>query len=1383
MARSTEKANRTLNNKVNTGNNRYSFGKIHEKITVPYLLDMQKLSYVDFLQLTQKPLERERSGLQEIFLRTFPITNHELKSKEPDIENSKYILEFVKYEIDEPMFSPQECRERGLSFGGNLRVTLRLTKKIENPRTGEKEIDVSEEQEVFFGDIPLMLDNGSFIINGAERVVVSQLHRSPGLFIGGETEIIGKESFSGRLIPYEGSWIELSIDHRDTMFVSIDRKKKLFITTFLRALNYETNEDIFDLFCEKYSVNTARYPDDFYYEMIIAQDIRDDENKIALAQGDMITKDNWEFIKSKYEQIDIYVEKRTVSVDIGKEENLRKYIRNTIFAADAFTHLDQKAAEAGQQFSMDVFNMFKAEGARDSLTILVVKEGNQAIISNTFKKEFFYIKEDDKLRRGHYYDPFYYELLASEGKAKIDRDARQNALTTIYSILRPGSPATIELAESLLYDLFFNKLTYDLGEVGRYKLNTILKRNIPLDERTLTNEDIIESMKYLLKLRWELLEPGDIDHLGNRRVRAVGELLKNHLYTGFFRMKRVIQERMNISEADKVNPQNLVNSRPVTAVLNEFFGSHQLSQFMDQTNPLSEITNKRRLSALGPGGLSRDRAGFEARDVHYTHYGRICPIETPEGQNIGLIASLSTYALIDKYGFLRTPYMVVKNKKVSDTIVYLSADEEEGKIIAQANAAVDEKGYFTAEKVLSRQTGEFMLVAPEDIDYMDVSPKQLVSISAALIPFLEHDDANRALMGSNMQRQGVPLIYPRAPIIGTGIEAKIAEDSGYVQVARRAGHVEKVTANLVVIKADESEKPAADVAELFARDMGRDVYMLEKFRRSNKDTCINTRPIVSVGQRIEKGQALTEGFGTQGGELALGQNMLVAFLSWRGYNFEDAIVLSERVVKDNFFDSIHVEELIIEARETKLGKEEITRDIPQVIDEMVKNLDENGIIRIGTYVKSGDILVGKVTPKGKSELTPEEKLLRAIFGKIAEDVKDASLRVPPGVEGKVMDIKVFTRKATEDMESIIKKERKDDVDQIEREQSLRFDLINKRKVEIMKQLLVGQTLVKDISMIGPKGTVLTPEMLEVKNIERVFIDKNAVSVDLLKQLQELIDIVEDKRREVLKWHEDQHKKLLRGDELPPGVIKLVKVYIANRKNISVGDKMAGRHGNKGVVSIILPVEDMPYLEDGTPVDVVLNPHGVPSRMNVGQILETHLGWAASQKGIKISTPVFDGATEEEIRALLKEAGLPESGKTKLFDGYTGDKFNEEVTVGVAYMMKLHHLVDDKLHARATGPYSLVSQQPLGGKAQFGGQRFGEMEVWALEAYGAAYTLREMLTVKSDDVNGRTKMYEAIIRGNTPAEPGIPESFNVLVNELKGLCLNIDYLKDENKEDK
>ncbi len=1383
MARSTEKANRTVNNRFIAGSNRYTFGKIHEKIDVPYLLEMQKHSYLDFLQYGKTSIDRDRSGLQEIFLRTFPITNHELKNKEPDIDNSKYILEFVKYDIDEPIFSPQECRERGLTYGGNLRVTLRLTKKVENPRTGEKEIDVSEEQEVFFGDIPLMLDNGSFIINGAERVVVSQLHRSPGLFVGGETETIGKESFSARLIPYEGSWIELSIDHRDTMFVSIDRKKKLFITTFMRALNYEANQDIFELFAEKISINTARHPDDFYYEMIVAQDIRDDENKIVLALGDMITKDNWEYIKSKYETIDIYAEKRTVPVEIGKEENLRKYIRNTLFAADAYTHLDQKAAEAGQQFTMDVFNVFKAESVREELQLLVVKEGNQAIISNTLKKEFFYIKEDDKLRRGHYYDPYYYELLATEGIAKIDKDARQNALTTIYSILRPGSPATIELAESLLYDLFFNPLTYDLGEVGRYKLNTILKRGIPLDERTLTNEDIIESIKYLLFLRWEIIDSGDIDHLGNRRVRAVGELLKNHLYTGFFRMKRVIQERMNISEADKVNPQNLVNSRPVTAVLNEFFGSHQLSQFMDQTNPLSEITNKRRLSALGPGGLSRDRAGFEARDVHYTHYGRICPIETPEGQNIGLIASLSTYSVIDQYGFLRTPYMVVKDNKITDKILFLSADQEEGKIIAQANASVDEKGHLVDDKVLCRKSGEFIMVTPEEIDYMDVSPKQLVSISAALIPFLEHDDANRALMGSNMQRQGVPLIYPHAPIVGTGIEAKIAEDSGYVQVAKRGGIAEKVTANLIVIKADESDETVSDVAASFAHDMGRDVYMLEKFRRSNKDTCINTRPIVSVGQRIEKGQALTEGFGTQGGELALGQNMLVAFLPWRGYNFEDAIVLSERIVKENFFDSIHVEELIIEARETKLGKEEITRDIPQVIDEMVKNLDENGIIRIGTYVKPGDILVGKVTPKGKSELTPEEKLLRAIFGKIAEDVKDASLRVPPGVEGKVMDIKVFTRKATEDMEHIIKKERKDDVDLIEREQALRFDLINKRKIEMMKRILLGQAISKDITMIGSKGTVLTAEMLEVKNIERVFIEKNALPVDLLKKLQDLIDIVEERRREVLKWHEDQRKKLLRGDELPPGVIKLVKVYIANRKNISVGDKMAGRHGNKGVVSIILPEEDMPYLEDGTPVDVVLNPLGVPSRMNVGQILETHLGWAASRKGIKVATPVFDGASEEEIRELLREAGLPESGKTKLFDGYTGEAFNEEVTVGVAYMMKLHHLVDDKLHARATGPYSLVSQQPLGGKAQFGGQRFGEMEVWALEAYGAAYTLREMLTVKSDDVNGRTKMYEAIIRGNTPAEPGIPESFNVLVNELKGLCLNIDYLKEDNKEDK
>jgi len=1353
MTQKTKEFPFSLKEKFDPKTGRFNFAEIREMVDIPYLLDMQQKSYEEFLQINVPPEKREDKGLQGIFLRTFPITNHEKKNREPDLEQSKYILEFIRYDLDAPLFTPNECRERGLTYGSNLRVTLRLTKKIENPGTAEQEIDVSEEQEVYFGDIPLMLHNGSFIINGAERVVVGQLHRSPGLFVDSVDDNPGKEAYSARLIPYDGSWIEFSIDRRDLMYISIDRKKKIYITTFLRALGYEGREEILDLFADKYEINTSAYPDAFYLEMTLAADLKDEAGTIIGQLGQRIDTDVWEAIShlrdaghKDFKKIWIYAEKRQIKLAPGKEEGLRGYIRNAIFGNKVKTELDEVAAKPGDQFTMDVFNKFKEQGVENDIIFYVVKEGNQDIIAASLEKDAF--------------------------------DTTERALARVYGILRPGSPATIDLAEALIYDLFFNPRTYNLGEVGRYKLNVVLGREAESGENTLTNEDIIGSIVYLLKLRFSLVEAGDIDHLGNRRVRAVGELLMNHLYTGFYRMKRVIQERMNISEADKINPQNLVNSRPVTAVLNEFFGSHQLSQFMDQTNPLSEITNKRRLSALGPGGLSRERAGFEARDVHYTHYGRICPIETPEGQNIGLITSLASYAAIDKFGFLRTPYRKVSKGKVTEEVVYLSADQEEGQIIAQANAALKENGKFASERVMARQSGEFLLVDPKRIDYMDVSPKQLISVSAALIPFLEHDDANRALMGSNMQRQGVPLVNPDSPVIGTGIEAKIAQDSGYIQIAKRSGVVEKVTANLIVIKTDQ-DKPDPDHPEKdFGEDMGRDIYYLEKFRRSNKDTCINTRPIVHVGQKVKKGAPLTEGFGTQGGELALGQNLLVAFLPWRGYNFEDAIVLSERLVKNNSFDSIHVEELQIDARETKLGKEEITRDIPQVMDEMIKDLDESGIIKIGTYVKPGDILVGKVTPKGKTELTPEEKLLRAIFGKIAEDVKDASLRVPPGVKGKVIDVKVFTRKQTEDMEAVIRRERKDDIDKIEREQALKLEIINKRRIEILKKVLVGKSLSKEVKPIGPKGTVLADEHCLVKAVEKVLVEKKALAVEDLQRLQKLSDVVEEKRREIIKWRDEEWKKLLRGDDLPPGVIKSVKVYVANRRVVSVGDKMAGRHGNKGVVSIILPEQDMPYLEDGTPVDIVLNPLGVPSRMNVGQILETHLGWAAKKMGVKIATPVFDGAPESEIKEWLKKAGLPECGKTTLFDGYTGEPFDEQVTVGVIYVMKLHHLVDDKLHARATGPYSLVSQQPLGGKAQFGGQRFGEMEVWALEAYGAAHLLREMLTVKSDDVNGRTKMYESIIRGENPSEPGIPESFNVLVNELKGLCLNVEFFKND-----
>jgi DNA-directed RNA polymerase subunit beta len=1406
---------------------RIDFSKIKTTVPIPNLIEIQKKSYERFLQMNRLPSEREDAGLQSVFKSVFPISDFR--------ENSS--LEFIEYSIgnweckcgklqglhhlrkpcsacgatliadpygDREVLCPRcgkanqargdvcdicgntvglklkydvdECQERGMTYAVPLKVTIRLVVWNKDPETGVKTIRDIKEQEVYFGDIPLMTENGTFIINGTERVIVSQLHRSPGAFFHSEDKTL----YVAQIIPYRGSWVEFEYDSKNLLYVRIDRKRKFLATVFLRALGLRGADEIIRAF---YSVDKLHIKGGKIYWAVAdslvglraATEIQVPGGDFTIQSGKKITKNAIEALKranvEAVEISDAELEGAYAAADVVDPSTGEVIL-------EANEPLEPRVVSMAQEKNVDRIEVFFPE--RDEVG---------PIIGQTLKK-----------------DPIH---------------THEEALIEIYRRLRPGDPPTLDSSRSLFENMFFNPQKYDFSRVGRLKLNTKLGLNTPLDEKILHPQDFYEVIKYLLKLRRNPANVDDIDHLGNRRVRSVGELLENQFRIGLVRMERAIKEKMSVyQEMATAMPHDLINAKPVMAAIREFFGSSQLSQFMDQTNPLSEITHKRRLSALGPGGLSRERAGFEVRDVHPTHYGRICPIETPEGPNIGLISSLSCYARINEFGFIESPYRKVKDGRVTDYCIitnaagskykagdiveaddivsddgrakkkgvefepysfYLSAWEEDQYIIAQANAAVDEKGKLTQDRVNARQAGNFILAPKANIQFIDVSPKQLVSVAASLIPFLENDDANRALMGSNMQRQAVPLLRARAPFVGTGMEYITARDSGAVIVARRSGTIDYVDSQRIVVRV-ESENEDVSVS----KEMGADIYPMTKFKRSNQNTCITQKPIVRVGQKVHKGQVMGDGPCTELGELALGRNVLVAFMPWRGYNFEDAILVSERMVKDDYYTSIHIEEFEIESRDTKLGPEEITRDIPNVSEGFLKDLDESGIIRIGANVKPGDILVGKVTPKGETQLTPEEKLLRAIFGEKAGDVRDASLICPPGIEGIIVGVKIFSRKGIEkdDRAKAIEQEELDMMEKnLQDEIRILHEEIKKRVIMMLK----GQELRSDLfdeygrERLLRKGTQLTQEVLQEMPYDTMVRLKIATDDSRLEDdLRDLEERTERQVEVIRNLFEEKKEKIRRGDELPPGVIKLVKVYVAMKRKLSVGDKMAGRHGNKGVIARILPEEDMPHLPDGTPVEIVLNPLGVPSRMNVGQILETHLGWAAHALGLYFATPVFDGATELEIKNWLDRAGLPRGGKTRLFDGMTGDMFEQDVTVGYIYMLKLSHLVDDKIHARSIGPYSLITQQPLGGKAQFGGQRFGEMEVWALEAYGCAHILQELLTAKSDDVTGRAKIYEAIVKGDASFTAGLPESFNVLIRELQSLCLDVELMKTKKK---
>ncbi|MFH1008746.1 MAG: DNA-directed RNA polymerase subunit beta [Candidatus Latescibacterota bacterium] len=1241
---------------------RKSYRKIPLVSEMPNLLEIQLKSYLDFLQEGVSPQKRQRKGLQAVFESIFPI---------PDVHNL-YSLEYVNYSVGKPKYDIQECRERDMTYQAPLRATLRLvTREKEGTEPAVKDLI---EQTVFLGEMPLITDKGTFVINGADRVIVSQLHRSPGVFFDETVHPNGKRLFTARIIADRGSWIEFSMDVNDVMYVHIERKRKLPVTVLLRALGYESNEDLLRLFYEN-------------------EEIQLGPAAIGRINVDPVVSESGEIV---VEELEVLTEDHLLGLGEAGIERIRVLMLDT-------------EDEAGR------------------------------VIWNTLKR-----------------DP---------------SKSEEEALYRIYSLLRPGDPPNVETARGLLERLFFNPKRYSLGDVGRYRINERLQLDIPLEQTTLDKQDFVAIIRYLLTLRKGDGHIDDIDHLGNRRLRTVGELLAKQFSVGLSRMARTVRERMSLRDTEGMTPHDLVNARTVSAVIHSFFGSSQLSQFMDQTNPLAELTHKRRLSALGPGGLTRDRAGFEVRDIHYTHYGRICPIETPEGPNIGLISSLSTYARINDFGFIESPYRKVVNGRVTDEIVYLSADREDLYTIAQANAPLNQDGTFQLDLVKARRRGDFPVVAPEGIDYMDVIPMQLVGVAAALIPFLEHDDAGRALMGSNMQRQAVPLLRAQAPLVGTGIEQRAAVDSGAMILAQHEGTVAYVSSNRIDVKED---RPEEEEAALGSSDLRS--YTLTKFQRSNGGTCLNQKPRVSVGDHVGKGGLLADGPATDRGELALGANVLVAFMSWKGFNFEDAIIISERLCKNDSFTSIHIEEFEISVRDTKRGEEEISREIPNVSEEAVRNLDQQGIIRVGAEVHAGDILVGKVTPKGETEPSPEERLLRAIFGEKAGEVRDASLRVPPGTVGVVVDTKVFSRKDREpDAKEAgqariaeLKKKASEEINRIKSERDRRvLDLLKGHEVNVLRNT-------EDNSTVFAGGEFFVQEVpdsidFDVTQPEDGWTDDgktNARVDELLGMAERLVGTASEELEQGI-------EKVTRGDELAPGIIQLVKVYVACKRKLTVGDKMAGRHGNKGVVSKIVPEEDMPYLPDGTPIDIVLNPLGVPSRMNLGQLLETHHGWAANKLGVNVATPVFDGASIDEIKTALREAGLPESGKSLLYDGQTGEPFDKEVTVGYIYMLKLSHLAMDKIHARSIGPYSLVTQQPLGGKAQFGGQRFGEMEVWALEAYGASYLLQEMLTVKSDDVAGRSKIYEAIVKGESAPEPGTPESFNVLMKELQSLGLDVE----------
>ena len=1367
---------------------RKDYSRIGKVVSMPNLIEVQKKSFAQFLQTEAKPDARQDTGLQNVFKGAFPIK---------DFSNTAS-LEFVKYSLLEPKYTEDECHQKGMTFAAPIKLLVRLIMWDKDQNTGAQSIRDIKEQEVYFGEIPIMTDNGSFIINGTERVIVSQLHRSPGVFFEFEKPkgFTGKILYTARVIPYHGSWLDFEFDQKDMLYVRIDKRRKMPSTILLKALGYSVEEMLNyfypseEIILENKKISKSVEPD-FLVGQKASRDIKDPNT------GEVIVKKDRKFTR--------LVIKKLIAAGVNYIPVEVEDIIGRIASIDVVDpNTGEVVLECNQVLSRDKLDEISRRGIGSFKLLLIEAMGN------FFRETLLNDKIGSEDTR----------TIVEYRKENPDEPVSNmtlNARIEIYKRLKPGDLPTVNTANAFFHDLFFNAERYDLSKVGRLKLNRKLGFEVDLDLTVLRKEDILEVVRYLILLRNGQGVVDDIDHLGNRRVRSVGELLENQYRIGLLRMERAVKERMSLGELETLMPHDLINPKPVSAVIKEFFGSSQLSQFMDQTNPLSEVTHKRRLSALGPGGLTRERAGFEVRDVHATHYGRICPIETPEGPNIGLIVSLSTYARVNDYGFIETPYREVKDGKVTNRITYLSALDEEDHVIAQANAPIDKDGRFESEFVSARKSGEFIMARPEDVTLMDVSPNQLVSVAAALIPFLENDDANRALMGSNMQRQAVPLIQTESPLIGTGMESIVAKDSGVTVLAKAPGVVESVDGTRIVVRNNGG---------------GVDIYNLTKFRRSNHNTCLNQKPIVFRGDVLEEGQVIADGPSTDKGELALGKNVIVAFMPWGGYNFEDSILLNERLLRDDVFTSVHIEEFEVVARDIKLGKEEITRDIPNVGEDALRNLDESGIIRIGAEVKPGDILVGKVTPKGETQLSPEEKLLRAIFGEKAEDVKDTSLRVPPGIEGVVIDAKVFSRKGAEKDERSKSIEDKD-VSRLAKDREDEINIVKESTYSRVRKLLLNkksQVRIADKkgNTVLSKGKPITDEVLDTipqsKWHEIIPADEKAETDvnELLTSLGEQVDLI----RVVF---DERINRLKRGDELPPGVIKMVKVYIAMKRKISVGDKMAGRHGNKGVISRILPEEDMPYLADGTAVDIVLNPLGVPSRMNIGQILETHLGWAAKNlskalgamieketspsalrdrikkiyssnefsrfmnslsedevvdvarrlsEGIRIASPVFDGATEHDVKDALDLASLPKNGKMVLYDGKSGDSFDQEVTVGVMYMMKLHHLVDDKIHARSTGPYSLVTQQPLGGKAQFGGQRLGEMEVWAMEAYGAAHSLQEFLTVKSDDVPGRTKMYESIVTGKYTMEATLPESFSVLIKELQSLALDINLMEEE-----
>jgi DNA-directed RNA polymerase subunit beta len=1408
---------------------RVNFSKIRTQIQIPNLIEVQRKSYERFLQMNLLPTEREDIGLQAVFNSVFPISDFRgvsslefvdfsignweckcgnlkglshlrstCKSCGGGIVTNPFSAEDVVCQkcgtynrnistfcdrCGDPVsrklkYDVVECQERGMTYAAPLKVTIRLSIYDKDPDTGKKTIRDIKEQEVYFGEIPLMTENGTFIVNGTERVIVSQLHRSPGVFFESAN---AKTYFLGKIIPYRGSWVEFEYDQKNILYVRIDRKRKFLGTIFLRALGLKNDEELIRTY---YRTDQIRIENNRLYWQV-------SDNLVGIKTSvDVVNPKTKELLCHAGKKIAHSTYHLITKAHLTEVEVLAHDLEGGYTVSDlVHPETGEILVEANSELNPTLISTLLEAGIQEFAIFNPERDEVGGVLSQTLKK--------DSIK------------------------TPQEALIEIYRKMRPGDPPTLETATNLFEGMFFDSRKYDFSRVGRLKFNIKLDLNSPLEKRTLDPEDFYAVISYLLKLRKNIGNVDDIDHLGNRRVRAVGELLENQFRIGLVRMERAIKEKMSVyQEMSTAMPHDLINAKPVMAAVREFFGSSQLSQFMDQTNPLSEITHKRRLSALGPGGLSRERAGFEVRDVHPTHYGRICPIETPEGPNIGLISSLSCYARINEFGFIESPYRKVKNGKVVDyvtvtnngdsdfkigehlerTVVenenkilkgrkkrpaefepysfYLTAWEEDKYIIAQANVELDEEGSIQSEMVNARQAGNFVLKNREEIDYIDVSPKQLVSVAASLIPFLEHDDANRALMGSNMQRQAVPLLRAEAPLVGTGMERVTAHDSGAVVLCRRAGVVDSVDSERIIVRVETGESGQ------LSREVGADIYQLKKFRRSNQNTCINQKPIVRQGLRVKAGDVLADGPCTEIGELALGRNVLVAFMPWRGYNFEDAIVVSERLVKDDYYTSIHIEEFETEARDTKLGPEEITRDIPNVSESFLRDLDESGIIRVGALVKSSDVLVGKVTPKGETQLTPEEKLLRAIFGEKAGDVRDASLITPPGIEGVVVDVRVFSRKGV-DKDERAKAIERTQIDGLEKNLNDEIRILIDERNKRLCQLLEGQVLTADLvnersgKRILTKKTTLTREIIQrlsAKDLARVKVGQK--TEDVAEQILEIEEMVARQIDVLQKLHDERIGKMKKGDELPPGVIKLVKVYVAMKRKLSVGDKMAGRHGNKGVIAKIVPEEDMPYLPDGNPVDIVLNPLGVPSRMNVGQLLETHLGWAAKTLGLWFATPVFDGATEKEIKKQLAEAGLPLAGKSYLYDGMNGDRFDQKVTVGYIYMLKLSHLVDDKIHARSIGPYSLITQQPLGGKAQFGGQRFGEMEVWALEAYGAAHILQELLTAKADDVYGRAKIYEAIVKGEAAMEPGLPESFNVLIRELQSLCLDVELLKSK-----